>query len=77
MSTTELQNMLIRKILDIKETEVLHKMNHLLEQISQDSQFELSDLEKRFIEIGLEQVENGMYHTNEEVFEKTGKWLEK
>jgi predicted transcriptional regulator len=77
MSTTELQNTIIRKILDIDESDVLQKMDELLDQIKGDKLMELSDIEKRFVEMGLKQVEKGLFYTNEEVFDKTGRWLEK
>lgn len=75
MIASELQNTLIREILAIQNTSVLKKLDSYLKTIKQEDRTDLSDYERRVIEIGLTQVNEGKYITDEEVSGKTKEWL--
>lgn len=72
---SELQNTLIREILAIQNTAVLRKLDSYLKKIKQEDRADLSDYERRVIEIGLTQVNEGKYITDEEDSGKTKEWL--
>jgi hypothetical protein len=76
MIASELQNTLIREILAIQNTTVLRKLDSYLKKIKQEDRADLSDYERRVIEIGLSQVNEGKYITDEEVSRKTKLWLD-
>lgn len=75
MIASELQNTLIREILAIQNTTVLRKLDSYLKKIKQEDRADLSDYERRVIEIGLSQVNEGKYITDEEVSGKTKELL--
>lgn len=76
MNYSELQNSIIRRILNIKDIILLQKIQELLLKQNTPDIYYLSELEKQIIQISKKQIDNGNYFTNEEVFEKTDKWLE-
>ncbi|GAH55476.1 unnamed protein product [marine sediment metagenome] len=76
MNYSELQNSIIRRILNIKDIILLQKIQELLLKQNTSDIYYLSELEKQIIQISKKQIDNGDYFTNEEVFEKTDKWLE-
>lgn len=76
MNYSELQNNIIRRILNIKDITLLQKIQELLLKQNTPDIYYLSELEKQIIQISKKQIDNGNYFTNEEVFEKTDKWLE-
>ena len=76
MTYSELQNSIIRRILNIKDITLLQKRQELLLKQKTSHIYYLSELEKQIIQISKKQIDNGDYFTNEEVFEKTDKWLE-
>ncbi len=67
MSTAELQNQVIRKIVNIDKDYLLEDLLKIIELESSDEVIELSNYEKEQIEIGLNQISNGETYTNEEV----------
>lgn len=75
MTSTEIQNSLIRDILTIQNPQVLKKLKVFLMQIVEEEKVIFSDYEKRVIETGISQVNEGLFFTDEEVIEKTNKWL--
>lgn len=75
MTSTELQNSLIRDILSIQNPQILKKLKVSLMQIVQEEKVVFSDYEKTIIETGISQVNEGSFFTDEEVIEKTNKWL--
>jgi len=75
MTTTEIQNSLIRNILTIQNPQVLKKLKVFLMQIVEEEKVIFSDYEKRIIETGISQVNEGLFFIDEEVIEKTNKWL--
>ena len=77
MNTIELQNTIIRKILTIKDNQLLDYLNGILSIDKEDSKsYELNDFEKRVINESLTDYKNGNVISNDDVFSKTEKWLE-
>ena len=77
MNTIELQNTIIRKILTIKDNQLLDYLNGILSIDKEDSKsYKLNDFEKRVINESLTDYKNGNVISNDDVFSKTEKWLE-
>ena len=77
MNTTELQNIIIRKILDTQDKELLSYFNSILAVREKDSEkYKLSDFEKQVINESLTDYQQGNVISNDGVFSKTEKWLE-
>jgi hypothetical protein len=76
MTTLELQNSIIRKILDTKDEQLLDYLNSLLTKEKSSDTYQLNKLEKSIIQESLAQYQNGQVLSNEEVASKTKKWLE-
>jgi len=75
MSHSELQNIIIRRILYIEDPNLLDKLNHILQEMEDKETISLSDYEKTVILKGIDQVNEGDYKTNDEVLNNTEKWL--
>jgi len=75
MTSTEIQNSLIRDILTIQNPQVLKKLKVFLMQIVEEEKVVISDYDKKIIETGISQVNEGLFFTDEEVIQKTNKWL--
>ncbi len=75
MSTTELQNILIRKILDIENLFTLEQINSVLVGLNENKKVQLSEIDQSFVLKGMDQIEKGDFLTNDEVFDKAEKWL--
>lgn len=78
MNTIELQNTIIRKILNTKDNQLLDYFNSILTIGKEDSDvYKLSDFEKQVINESLIDYKNGNIISNDDVFTKTEKWLKK
>jgi hypothetical protein len=75
MSYLELQNIIIRRILGIQNTDLLDQLNKILQEMEEKDIVQLSDYEKAVIKKGLDQVNEGDYKSNDDVFNKTEQWL--
>ena len=75
MTCTEIQNSLIRDILSIQNPQILKKLEVFLMQIVEEEKVVFSDYEKRIIETGISHVNEGLFIIDEEVIQKTNKWL--
>jgi hypothetical protein len=75
MSYLELQNIIIRRILGIQNIDLLDQLNKILQEMEEKDIVQLSDYEKAVIKKGLDQVNEGDYKTNDDVFNKTEQWL--
>ena len=73
MSTLELQNRLIRKILEISDQEVLEYLFRLIGN-EKAPPYQLTSFEQQFINDSLEEYNAGKVMSNEEVFAKTDQW---
>jgi hypothetical protein len=74
MSTNELQNQLIRRILDISDQEILEYLFGIAGH-EKAAMYELTSFEKQVVQESLEDYFSGKVESNEEVFAKTEKWL--
>ncbi len=77
MSTLELKKLLISKIDDINDIELLKVVYKLLDYGSKsESIYHFTEEEKTDIESGIQQVKDGLVITDEEIQEEIDKWLE-
>jgi hypothetical protein len=74
MSTLELQNQLIRRILDISDQEFLEYLFSIAGN-EKTPAYKLTSFEKQFIKESSEDYSAGNLISNEEVFAKTDQWL--
>ena len=77
MNTIELQNSIIKKILDLKDLDMLQILHNILESKEKDEVYQLSELEIQILNESLSDYKNGNYSTHEEVKTRIEKWLEK
>ncbi len=75
MEYAELQNEIIKRILEIQDERVLSRLKNLLNAYESESTYKLSDLEKEIIAIGNKAVKDGNYIANEDIFDQTEQWL--
>ena len=76
MSTTELKNKILDKLQTVDDA-VLKDVLELLEFETNTGKYQVSDLEREGIEIGLQQIENGQTLSHEEVLKEVNEWLNK
>ena len=76
MNTIELQNSIIRKILNTKDKLMLDYLNSILEKGENADIYKLSDFEKKILHESLVDYKKGNLITNDDVFSKSEKWLE-
>lgn len=74
MSTTELKNILIERINEIEDPEFLSAIKTILDAKTSEL-FPLSKEQKKRIEEGRRQIEDGKYITNDEVLTELKKWI--
>lgn len=77
MGTGELQNSIIRKVLNIKNNQLLEYLHAIVSKEQEEEFYRLSKFEKQVVNESLADYQSGNTMTNEEVFTKTDKWLEK
>jgi hypothetical protein len=70
-----LQNIIIRKILNIDDVDLLDRLNRILQEMEDKNVISLSDYEKTVVLKGIDQVNEGDFKTNDDVFNNTEKWL--
>jgi predicted transcriptional regulator len=75
MSTTELQNNIIQKVLRISDNQLLDYVNSLLQENETSSFYSLNDWELKIIEDSISDYEKGKVVNNEDVFGRNEKWL--
>ena len=75
MSTAELQNNIIQKVLKISDNQLLDYFNSLLQENDDTSLYVLNEWETQMMEDGISEYERGEFIENEEVFRKNEKWL--
>lgn len=78
MSTIELQNNIIRKILNISDKELLDYLDNIL-SIKEKSTtiYKLNDFEKKMISESVADYQNQNTKDHDDVTSKIDKWLEK
>jgi chemotaxis protein CheY-P-specific phosphatase CheC len=76
MNTIELQNSIIREILNISDEQLLVYLNDILRKKADLDIYKLSEFETEFVEESLEDYQNGNTVDNDDVFNETEKWLD-
>ena len=75
MSTAELQNSIIQKVLKIFDSQLLDYLNSLLQEDESSSYYSMTDLEMKVLQESISEYEKGEVNKNEDVFSKNEKWL--
>jgi chemotaxis protein CheY-P-specific phosphatase CheC len=76
MNTIELQNSIIREILNISDEQLLVYLNDILRKKADLDIYKLSEFETEFVEESLDDYQNGNTVDNDDVFNETEKWLD-
>lgn len=78
MSTLDLKKLLVSKIDDINDVELLKVAYKLLEYgTKKDGVYQINEEERTNIESGLEQIKEGLVISDEEIQNEIDNWLEK
>jgi hypothetical protein len=75
MSTAELQNSIIQKVLKISDSQLLDYLNSLLQEDESSSFYSMNEWEMRVVKESISDYERGEVINNEDVFSKNEKWL--
>jgi hypothetical protein len=75
MQIVELQNRIIRLVLDTTDEKLLNALGEILNQKNKSADYELSDVEIRRIEEGVVDYANGNTISNEAVEKDIDQWL--
>ena len=77
MDTHELQNTIIKKILNTSDKQLLQYFDDLLSIRDKNTEaYKLTDFEKKIISDSLIDYKKGSTVSNKDVFKKTESWLE-
>jgi len=76
MITSELQNKIIRKILNTNDNQLLDYLNSILSKGTNQSLYKLTDFEKAIIQESQTDYQKGIIFSNEDVFSKNEKMSE-
>jgi predicted transcriptional regulator len=77
METIELQNNLIRRVLEIQDNKILNYLYKLAYSESDEILYVVNAIERRLIGESMEDAEKGKIKTNDEVFQSVASWLDK
>ena len=75
MGTIELQNSIIRKVLNTDDNQLLDYLNQLLNNKENQEIYRLSDFEKSIISESEADYEAGRVISNEDVISRNEEWL--
>jgi hypothetical protein len=76
MTRIELQNNIIRQVLNTNDSHLLDYLNGILSKGADTTLYKLSDFEKTIINESLSEYRVGKVISNEDVFSRNEKWLE-
>ena len=76
MTRIELQNNIIRQVLNTNDNQLLDYLNSILSKGADATLYKLSDFEKTIINESLSEYRAGKVISNEDVFSRNEKWLE-
>ena len=76
MNTVELQNNIIREILNINDNELLLYLDSILNKRLELDIYKLKEFEKQFVNESFEDYKKGNIVKNDDIFNKTEEWLE-
>lgn len=77
MNTLELQNNIIRKVLELKDTDLLLYLHSILDSNKNECIYKLSDQELKILNESKAEYNAGNTHSHEEVINDMKKGLEK
>ena len=75
MTTKELQNSIIQKVLRTDDDQLLDYLNTLLSEGDENKIYHLSDLEKAFISESQSDYKLGKIISNEDIISRNEEWL--
>lgn len=75
MSTADLQNSIIQKVLKISDAQLLDYLNSLLQENESSSVYSIKDWEMKLIQESISEYEKGEVIKNDDVFGKNEEWL--
>lgn len=75
MTKTELQNNIIRQVLNTDDSQLLDYLHGILSKGADSTLYKLTDFEKTIISESLSDYKAGKVISNEEVFSRNEKWL--
>lgn len=75
METIELQNHIIKKVLNTTDTGLLSWLNDLLSKSKEESPYQLSDFEKRVLQESFIDYKKGNIIENDDLFKRNEEWL--
>lgn len=75
MTTKELQNSIIQKVLHTDDDQLLDYLNQILSEGREDKIYQLSDLEKVLISESQADYKSGNVISNEDIILKNAEWL--
>ncbi len=76
MNRTELQNSIIRQVLNTSDNQLLDYLNSILIKGSESSLYKLSDFEKSIVKESISEYSLNKVITNDDLFSRNEKWLE-
>ena len=76
MNRTELQNNIIKQVLNINDDQLLEYLNGILSKGADSILYKLSDFEKAIINESLSEYKSGKVISNDDMFSRNEKWLE-
>jgi len=76
MSTSELQESIIQKVLHTNDAQLLDFLNHLLSNNEESETYKLSDFERSILNESHADYTTGKTIPDEDVFNRNEKWLE-
>ena len=75
MSTAELQNSIIQKVLKTSDSQLLDYLNSLLQEDESSSYYSMNEWEMKVLKESISEYERGEVIKNDEVFRLNEKWL--
>jgi predicted transcriptional regulator len=75
MSTVELRNSIMEQLSLIEDASFLNALRTIIASKVSDSVYELSDFQKKRIELGRQQVEDGQTISHEDLQKEIDQWL--
>jgi len=75
MSTVELRNSIMEQLSLIEDASFLNALRTIIASKVSDSVYELSDFQKKRIELGRQQIEDGQTISHEDLQKEIDQWL--
>ena len=76
LNRTELQNSIIRQVLNTSDNQLLDYLNSILNKGAESSLYRLSDFEKSIVKESISEYSFNKVISNDDLFSRNEKWLE-